>query len=189
MAEIVLGVDARPDHGRLFDCAAVASPAFIRLQASGCGFRIDGAVGQLRKERRILVGRRVRLEERLVLRLLVGCMGYLAGERKFAALRKGESVVDGVLRALGGTAEPENIQAVRATLVLLADHELAPGSFAARVAASSGASLHGCLVSALCTNAGLRVGRVYDMAEKFLSSALVRTGWMKRLAELQNLGR
>lgn len=123
---------------------------------------------------------------REVLQLLVGCMGYLADERKFTPLRKGESVVAGVLRALGGESSPQNVQAVQAILVLLADHELAPGSFAARVAASSGASLHGCLVSALCTNAGLRVGRVYDLAEEFLASARSRSGLMKRLIELQS---
>lgn len=126
---------------------------------------------------------------REVLHLLVGCMGYLSGDRKFTAMRRNESVVEGVLRALGGVASPENIRAVSAFLVLLADHELAPGSFSARVAASSGASLHGCLVSALCTHAGLRVGRVYDMSEQFLASARSRVGLMKRLGELRDLGR
>jgi citrate synthase len=126
---------------------------------------------------------------REVLRLLVGCMGYLASERKFMALRRGDSVAQGVLRALGGAERPEDLQAVQAILVLLADHELAPGSFAARVAASSGASLHGCLVSALCTNAGLRAGRVYDLSEEFLSGARSRAGLMKQISHLQSLGR
>lgn len=126
---------------------------------------------------------------REVLRLLIGCMGYLRAERKFTALRKGEGVAEGVLRALQGTPTAENVQAINAILVLLADHELATGSFATRVAASSGASLHGCLVSALCTNAGLRVGRVYDLVEQFLAGARSRANLMRHLLDVRAMGR
>jgi citrate synthase len=94
-----------------------------------------------------------------------------------------------VLRALGGNGNDENTRAIEAILVLLADHELAPGSFASRVAASSGSSLHGCLVSAMCTHAGVKVGHVYDQAEVFLASGRTRTLLLKRVVELRDLGR
>ncbi|MES2415949.1 MAG: citrate/2-methylcitrate synthase [Pseudomonadota bacterium] len=126
---------------------------------------------------------------RQMLQVLVGCMGFVSRERKFVAIRRGDSVVQGVLRSLGGEVNAENMRAVEAILILLADHELAPGSFSARVAASSGASLHGCLVAAMCTHAGLRVSRVYNRAEEFLGSGRTRAALLKQLGELRHLGR
>lgn len=124
-----------------------------------------------------------------VMQVLVGCLGYLAEDRRFAGLMPGDSIARAVLRALGGATTDENLQAIEAILVLLADHELAPGSFATRVAASSGASLHGCLVSAMCTHAGVKVGRVYDQVEAFLATGHTCALLLKRLAELQGQGR
>lgn len=124
-----------------------------------------------------------------VLQVLVGCLGLLAKDRRFRPLKPGDSIVQGVLRALGGNGNDENTRAIEAILVLLADHELAPGSFASRVAASSGSSLHGCLVSAMCTHAGVKVGHVYDQAEVFLASGRTRTLLLKRVGELRDLGR
>jgi citrate synthase len=124
-----------------------------------------------------------------VLQVLVGCLGLLAKERRFIPIKAGDSMVQGVLRAMGGTVTDENVRAVEAILVLLADHELAPGSFASRVAASSGSSLHGCLVSAMCTHAGIKVGQVYDQAEVFLASGRTRALLLRRVAELRDLGR
>ncbi|MES2508983.1 MAG: citrate/2-methylcitrate synthase [Pseudomonadota bacterium] len=124
-----------------------------------------------------------------VLQVLVGCLGLLAKDRKFTPLKAGDSIVHGVLRALGGNVTEENTHAIEAILVLLADHELAPGSFASRVAASSGSSLHGCLVSAMCTHAGVKVGHVYDQAEVFLAGARTRAALVKRVIELRDIGR
>jgi citrate synthase len=47
---------------------------------------------------------------------------------------------------------------IRRTLVLLADHELNPSAFAARVAASTGASLAACALAGLATLSGPRHG-------------------------------
>jgi len=47
---------------------------------------------------------------------------------------------------------------IRRVLVLLADHELNPSAFSARVAASTGASLSACALSGLATLAGPRHG-------------------------------
>jgi citrate synthase len=48
--------------------------------------------------------------------------------------------------------DPDAIAALNAVLVLSADHELASATFSARVAASLGADLHGCVLSALACN-------------------------------------
>ena len=52
----------------------------------------------------------------------------------------------------------ENHDALRGILILMADHEVPPGTFSARVVASAGGTLHSCLASAPCaTNSGLPV--------------------------------
>ena len=56
---------------------------------------------------------------------------------------------------------------IRRVLVLLADHELNPSAFSARVAASTGASLSACALSGLATLAGPRHGGSPD-AIRFL---------------------
>jgi citrate synthase len=57
---------------------------------------------------------------------------------------------------------------IRRALVLLADHELNPSTFAARVAASTGASLGACALAGLATLSGARHG---GMAERVIALA------------------
>lgn len=67
--------------------------------------------------------------------------------------RKG--VASGYLRvATGGDPDPRLVRALDAALILRADNELNPGTFAARVAASTGADVTSCVVSALGALAG-----------------------------------
>ncbi len=54
---------------------------------------------------------------------------------------------------------PKAADPIRRALVLLADHELNVSTFAARVTASSGASLPACVLSGLCALTGPRHGR------------------------------
>jgi citrate synthase len=51
--------------------------------------------------------------------------------------------------ALGGPSRGPSVGAVEQALILSADHELNPSSFACRVAASAGADLHACYLAAL----------------------------------------
>jgi citrate synthase len=61
--------------------------------------------------------------------------------------------------------------ALDAALVLLADHELNASSFAARIAASTDASLPACLTAALATLSGPRHGGACDRVEALLDEA------------------
>jgi citrate synthase len=68
---------------------------------------------------------------------------------------------------------PAGIDLLRRALVLLADHELNPSTFACRVAASTGASLAACALAGLATLSGplhggavAGVGRLVEEAEK-----------------------
>ncbi|TIW59567.1 MAG: citrate synthase, partial [Mesorhizobium sp.] len=58
----------------------------------------------------------------------------------------------------GWSVETKAAEAIRRALVLLADHELNASTFAARVAASTGAPLAACLLAGLATLSGPRHG-------------------------------
>ncbi|MBZ9756142.1 citrate synthase [Mesorhizobium sp. ESP6-5] len=60
--------------------------------------------------------------------------------------------------ARGWSVDDEGADAIRRALVLLADHELNASTFAARVAASTGASPAACLLAGLATLSGPRHG-------------------------------
>ena len=64
--------------------------------------------------------------------------------------------------------KPQAQDILRRTLVLLADHELNASTFAARVAASTGASLSACLLAGLAT----LTGPLHGGAARALSSLL-----------------
>ncbi len=68
--------------------------------------------------------------------------------------------------------DPDGVDALRRTLVLVADHELNPSSFAARVSASTGASLAACALSGLSTLSGPRHGEAAMSAVSYLRAAL-----------------
>lgn len=58
---------------------------------------------------------------------------------------------------------------LRRCLVLIADHELPASTYAARVAASTGASLGACILAALCTFSGRMHGGAIDYVRALLS--------------------
>ena len=76
-----------------------------------------------------------------------------------------------LLQALGVPARAAALTLINATLVLCADHELNASTFAARVAASTGADLHACVVAALATFLGPRHGAASTEVEAFLAAA------------------
>jgi len=94
---------------------------------------------------------------RRLIPLLAVC---LAADAAAMTRALGAPTVAGVVaRALGcDGAEP----AIDAALILLADHELNASSFAARVAASTGADAPACIAAALATLTGPRHGRAAE---------------------------
>jgi citrate synthase len=70
--------------------------------------------------------------------------------------------------------------AIRRALVLLADHELNASTFAARVAASTGASLAAAVLAGLCALSGPRHGGMAARVEAFAEEG-ARVGWRKAL--------
>jgi citrate synthase len=125
---------------------------------------------------------------RELIQTLSGCFGYLSAQRQFCAMAARETVAGHLLRALAVEDSEENRAAIDAILVLLADHELSPGAFAARVAASSGATLHNCVAAALCTISGAHIAQVYDGVTDFLGHATSKTVLMKRALRYHERG-
>jgi citrate synthase len=70
--------------------------------------------------------------------------------------------------------------AIRRALVLLADHELNASTFAARVTASTGASLAAAALAGLCALSGPRHGGMAAQVESFAAMA-TQVGWRKAL--------
>ena len=63
------------------------------------------------------------------------------------------------------------LTALNQALVLAADHELNASTFAARVAASTGADIYGCIAAALATLSGPRHGGAADRVDALLEQA------------------
>jgi citrate synthase len=129
------------------------------------------------------------LAARQLIQAFAGCFGYLAPARAYVACRRDEPIAASVLRAAGLARSEDKLRLLNGLLVLLADHELSPATFAARVAASSGADLHACLVSAIETSSGRNIAEIYDRTEDFLRGANSKAELMRRARELHSTGR
>lgn len=86
--------------------------------------------------------------------------------------------------------EPPVADELRRALVLLAEHELNPSTFAVRVCASTGASLPATLLSGMATLSGPRHGGVATLAQKSLRAALEErmTAFLDSLAGISPYG-
>ena len=67
--------------------------------------------------------------------------------------------------------EAQELRALNQALVLTADHELNASTFAARVAASTGADVYGCMLAALAALSGPRHGGAADRVDALLEEA------------------
>ncbi|WP_347565332.1 citrate/2-methylcitrate synthase [Bordetella petrii] len=125
---------------------------------------------------------------REIVQAMVACCGFLGPQHAYRPMRRGETVVQALLHSLGVAATLENAEALRALLILMADHELPPGTFNARVVASAGGSLHSCVASALCATSGLQVGRMYERVQDFLGHGRTRPELIRRAWKLHAQG-
>ncbi len=100
---------------------------------------------------------------------LAAALGLVVGQRRAAAAARAPSIAAAVLRALGRAVDDDAVDAVDRALVVVADHELNASTFAARVAASTGADLYACVRAGLATLSGPKHGGACDRVE-----ALVR---------------
>jgi citrate synthase len=104
-----------------------------------------------------------------VIRAMTGTFGFIGPRRSFVALDEGEAVAHGLARALGIPTDPDQVRALNTALVLIADHELNPATFVARVAASAGSELHACVGAALGVWVGSLIGLTCDQVEQLFA--------------------
>jgi citrate synthase len=76
------------------------------------------------------------------------------------------------MRGLGIAPTAVTRRMLNAALVLVADHEFSPATFAARIAAASGSDLYACIATALQVHFGSEFGLRCDRVEQELGSAL-----------------
>ncbi|MDB5929383.1 MAG: citrate synthase, partial [Polaromonas sp.] len=126
---------------------------------------------------------------REIMQTVAGCCGFLGVAQQYRPMARGESLVEGLLHAMAIAATSENTSALTAILILMADHELPPGTLGARVVASAGGTLHSCLASAMCATSGVDVGRMYNRLEDFLGHSRASPVLVKRAQLLHAQGR
>jgi citrate synthase len=109
-----------------------------------------------------------------IIQILAGACGYLHAPYRFAAAVPREAIATMIARALGA-GDPRTVDLINAALVLCADLELAPGTFAARIAASAGSDLYACVATGIGAHAGVLTGRGSDKAEDLLRDVSRKT--------------
>ena len=144
-------------------------PHVLQLQAQAT-LALSVAEGSFSE--RIHAGGTPVVSARRLMHALAGVFGYLGPAGCFVAPQPGEPLALALARNLGVSATPEHEQALNAALVLAADHELSPATFAARIAASGRADLHACIVAALNVHYGSLIGRACDKVESLLEQPL-----------------
>ncbi|CAM3884378.1 citrate/2-methylcitrate synthase [Bordetella bronchialis] len=82
---------------------------------------------------------------------------------------------------LGIRTTPAHLRILDAALILSADNELAPATFAARIAASAGADLFSCVTTALGAFEGMLTGLGCEQAEAALAQARTPEAYLDHL--------
>ncbi|CAN5759195.1 citrate/2-methylcitrate synthase [soil metagenome] len=125
---------------------------------------------------------------RKIIQVLTGMLGVLSPKRAYAPAHAAEPLAACVMRVLGGQGDAESIAAINAMMVLCADYELTPASFAARVVASSGGDLHASVAAGLCAHSGLLTGQVCDGLAEVLAGGPTQRNLEQRLKEVGRFG-
>jgi citrate synthase len=107
-------------------------------------------------------------DARQLLHAMTGCFAVLRKPRAYRPPKTREGVAEAVAGSLGVAPSPVVLRLLNTALIVSADHELNPGTFVARIAASTEVDLHSCIAAAICTTSGGRIARVCDRLEEFL---------------------
>lgn len=125
---------------------------------------------------------------RQLMRALAGCFGYLGRRPGFRTPKPGRDIAESVAAVFHSKPGAEVVAVINQALVLCADHELSSSTFAARVAASTGAELRACVLAAIAAHSGATLGGGCDLAEDLLRGARTRGDLTQRLAAAERSG-
>jgi citrate synthase len=116
---------------------------------------------------------------RTLLQILAPGFGLLRKSPRYKIGANAEWIAATIARSGGAHRNRQALHAINASLVLSADHELAPSTFAARIAASSDADVFSCVASALGAVEGVNC----DKSERLLRSAESPRAYINTLRE------
>lgn len=121
------------------------------------------------------------LAGRYLIQMLAPSLGLLCNQQAYPVSKTSESIAHIIAASLGVQPHNELLQALNACLTLSADHELAPATFTARIAASAGADVFSCVSSALGAFDGPLTGYGCNESERMLYSAKSASDYVKQL--------
>ncbi len=124
------------------------------------------------------------LAGRQMIQVMAAALGLIGERPHFDLGGAPESVAALLARSMRLSQSPEVRHLLDSALILSADHELAPSTYAARVAASAGGDLFSCVVSALGTFEGPLTGFACDESENLLRQADSVKSYVQSLGEL-----
>src|SRR5215471_19412189 len=110
-------------------------------------------------------------QARDLMQAMAGAFGFLGPAKRYAAPRRGDPIARVLARALGLQASDDVMHALDGVLVVVADHEFTPATFAARIAASAGNDLYSCVGAALQVHFGSALGLRCDLLEQSLDAS------------------
>ncbi|MGA4193752.1 citrate/2-methylcitrate synthase [Ralstonia nicotianae] len=124
------------------------------------------------------------LAARQLMQVLASMLGFLRERPRFEPAREHASLAEWLCGSLDLEASAANVQMLNAALIICADHELAPSTFVARIAASAGADLYSCVSSALGAFEGIFTGLGCDLAEDMLRRCPTPAKYVESLREI-----
>jgi citrate synthase len=110
-----------------------------------------------------------RARGRTLIRHLVTSLAVAGGRKRVREAALAPSVAAALAIALGAPRQRRALRLLEQALVVSLDHELNASSFAARVAASTGADLYSCIGAALFTLSGPRHGGACERVEALVA--------------------
>lgn len=103
-----------------------------------------------------------------IINTLACCTGFLSHASTVPDIITSDGVAMTIGKALGATERVGAARLINAAMILCADMELTPGTFAARIAASVGSDVYACLAAGMSAHDGGRGGRDTNRCEEFL---------------------
>lgn len=127
---------------------------------------------------------------RLLMQTMAGCLGYLSPKSEFVYRDPNESLAALAIRASSTQTRisTEAERALNGALIMLADHELAPATFAVRVAASTNTDIFNCIATAIGSHAGFSTGIATQNVEKLLFQSTNPNALTQRLSMVEKYG-
>lgn len=166
---ILHGTDPHTVYGAI---AMLALELGRTRKLSGSGGRVGGVVQ----------------EPHLLISAISQALGCVSPVHALTLPERSELIASTLIRSFGCEATLERSRAVNALLVLLADHELPPGTLAVRAAASGGANLFDCISAGICASSGTEIAGHYAIVDRFLTARPTAVALREKAIRLHQSG-